>query len=95
MDTFTFNRPQNVPMYTPTEDVDAQTEDGRTIQVAVKGVPMPLHQAQALGIVKPPKADKAPEPEPVEPEKEAEPEKAKILPGPTANKPHFGPAEKK
>lgn len=49
------NRFQAEPMYTPQEDVTATLEDGRQIQVAVKGTPIPMSQAQALGLVKQPK----------------------------------------
>jgi hypothetical protein len=38
-------------MYTPDEDVVATLDDGRTIQVAVKGTPMPLSQAFAHGLI--------------------------------------------
>lgn len=40
-------------MYTPEEDVTETLPDGRTIQVAVKGVAIPMAQAIAAGLVKP------------------------------------------
>jgi hypothetical protein len=41
--------------YTPEEDVTETLPDGRTIQVAVKGVPMAMSDAQKWGLVKAPK----------------------------------------
>lgn len=40
-------------MYTPEEDVTETLPDGRTIQVAVKGVPIPMAVAIKAGLVKP------------------------------------------
>ena len=42
----------NAEQFVPTEDVTETTDDGRTIQLAVKGVPMPVADAMALGLVK-------------------------------------------
>ena len=42
----------NAESYTPTEDVTETLEDGRQIQVAVKGVPMPVAEAEKLGLIK-------------------------------------------
>lgn len=42
----------NAEMFTPEKDVTETLEDGRTIQVAVKGVPMPVTEAKKLGLVK-------------------------------------------
>jgi hypothetical protein len=49
----------NAEQFVPAEDVTETTDDGRTIQLAVKGVPMPMADAMALGLVK---GGKAPEP---------------------------------
>ena len=40
-----FTRIPAGPMFTPTEDVTETLADGRTIQKAVKGVAMPMHEA--------------------------------------------------
>lgn len=42
----------NAEMFTPEKDVIKTLEDGRTIQVAVKGVPMPVSQAKELDLIK-------------------------------------------
>lgn len=39
-------------MHTPAADVHETTDDGRTIQIASKGVPIPIAQARQLGLVK-------------------------------------------
>lgn len=38
--------------YTPEEDVTREQADGTQVQVAVKGVPVPMATARALGLVK-------------------------------------------
>ena len=47
----------NAESFTPEKDVTETTDDGRTIQVAVKGVPMPIAEAEKLGLVKGASAD--------------------------------------
>lgn len=39
-------------LYTPAADVHETTADGRTIQIAAKGTPIPMAQARQLGLVK-------------------------------------------
>lgn len=41
-----------VEMYTAQEDITETLEDGRTIQIAVKGGQMPMSEARRLGLVK-------------------------------------------
>lgn len=41
----------NAEMFVPDEDVTTEDEHGITVQVAVKGVPMPLTEAKRLGLV--------------------------------------------
>jgi len=41
-------------MYTPEDDVIGTTADGRTYQIAAKGVPVPMAEAQRLGLIKAP-----------------------------------------
>lgn len=82
------NRPPQEPQYTPDEDVTVTLEDGRQIQAAVKGTPIPMSDAIALGLVK---------------EKDAAKEAAKTdaaatgqaPTGPSETKPATGPTEKK
>lgn len=43
---------QNSVQFVPEKDYFETTEDGRTIQIAVKGVPLPVGEAQKLGLMK-------------------------------------------
>jgi hypothetical protein len=42
----------NAEMFVPEKDVTETTDDGRTIQIAVKDVPIPMAEAKKLGLVK-------------------------------------------
>lgn len=42
--------------FVPAEDVIQKTADGRDIQIAAKGVPIPMPEAMRLGLVKAPEA---------------------------------------
>jgi hypothetical protein len=42
----------NAEAFVPEKDVTETLEDGRTIQVAAKGVPIPMVEAEKLGLVK-------------------------------------------
>lgn len=45
-----------IELYTPHADVFETQDDGRVIQLATKGVPMPMAHAHAVGLVKAPAA---------------------------------------
>lgn len=49
----------NAESFTPTADKIETLPDGRTIQVAVKGVPMPIAEAQRLGLITEPEPEVA------------------------------------
>ena len=42
---------ENTEMFVPEKDYFETTSDGRQIQIAVKGVPLPLTEARKLGLV--------------------------------------------
>lgn len=73
------------PMYTLEEDVIETLEDGRTIQIGVKGAQIPMSEAIRLGLVDDPEAAKAKKEAAVEAKKPA-PEEAKPAAGPTESK---------
>lgn len=45
--------PNNVDAFVPDKDVTEKLDDGREVQVAVKGVPMPRAEAVRLGLTDP------------------------------------------
>jgi hypothetical protein len=51
-----FNKQGPGGTYTPEEDVTQELPDGRQIQVAVKGTPIPYEKAVEAGLVKEAKA---------------------------------------
>jgi enoyl-CoA hydratase/carnithine racemase len=72
------NLASNAESFTPDEDLIETLEDGRTIQAAVKGVPLPRAEAVRLGLVQPTAEEKETLPE--------EEPNLKKAPTPAANK---------